>query len=90
MVELGRAAGAAARVLLLVAALVRLARRSPPAASDDNRNKPAPAGADQRLRAVGASKVTASPGKFGAGPITLLVSNQSGASQHPHDRRARG
>jgi hypothetical protein len=30
---------------------------------------------------LGARKVTASPAKFGAGPITLLVANQSGASQ---------
>jgi hypothetical protein len=29
----------------------------------------------------GANRVTASPAKFGAGPITLLVSNQSSASQ---------
>jgi hypothetical protein len=27
------------------------------------------------------TRVTASPAKFGAGPITLLISNQSGASQ---------
>jgi hypothetical protein len=30
---------------------------------------------------LGANRVTASPAKFGAGPITLLVSNQSSASQ---------
>ena len=30
---------------------------------------------------IGDDKVTASPAKFGAGPITLLVANQSGASQ---------
>jgi hypothetical protein len=30
---------------------------------------------------IGTSRVTASPAKFGAGPIALLVSNQSGASQ---------
>jgi hypothetical protein len=30
---------------------------------------------------IGASKVSASPAKFGAGPITMLVANQSGASQ---------
>ena len=30
---------------------------------------------------VGARKLTVSPAKFGAGPITLLVANQSGASQ---------
>ena len=30
---------------------------------------------------LGARKVTVSPAQFGAGPITLLVANQSGASQ---------
>jgi hypothetical protein len=30
---------------------------------------------------LGARKVTVSPAKFGAGPITMLVANQSGASQ---------
>jgi hypothetical protein len=30
---------------------------------------------------VGTERVTASPAKIGAGPVTLLVSNQSGASQ---------
>jgi hypothetical protein len=30
---------------------------------------------------LGARKVTVSPDKFGAGPITLLLANQSGASQ---------
>jgi hypothetical protein len=30
---------------------------------------------------LGTKKVTVSPAKFGAGPITLLVANQSGASQ---------
>ena len=30
---------------------------------------------------IGEKRITASPDKFGAGPITLLVANQSGASQ---------
>ena len=30
---------------------------------------------------IGAERVTASPAEIGAGPVTLLVSNQSGASQ---------
>jgi hypothetical protein len=30
---------------------------------------------------LGARKVSVSPAKFGAGPITMLVANQSGASQ---------
>ena len=30
---------------------------------------------------IGGEKITASPAKFGAGPVTLLVANQSGAGQ---------
>ena len=30
---------------------------------------------------IGPKRVTASPDKFGAGPLTLLITNQSGASQ---------
>src|SRR6185295_11270873 len=30
---------------------------------------------------IGPKRVTASPDKFGAGPVTLLITNQSGASQ---------
>ena len=48
---------------------------------DDDRNAnrpPVPINVSVQL---GADKVTASPAKFGAGPITLLVANQSGASQ---------
>lgn len=47
----------------------------------DNRDKnrpPVPINVSVQL---GARTVTASPAKFGAGPITLLVANQSGASQ---------
>ena len=47
----------------------------------DNRNAnrpPVPINVSVQL---GAQKVTVSPDKFGAGPITLLVANQSGASQ---------
>jgi hypothetical protein len=47
----------------------------------DNRNAnrpPVPVNISVQL---GARKVTVSPAKFGAGPITLLVANQSGASQ---------
>jgi hypothetical protein len=47
----------------------------------DNRNAnrpPVPINVSVQL---GTKKVTASPAKFGAGPITLLVANQSGASQ---------
>ena len=30
---------------------------------------------------IGAKRVTSSPNEFGAGPVTLLITNQSGASQ---------
>ncbi len=30
---------------------------------------------------IGGDKITVSPAKFGAGPVTLLVANQSGAAQ---------
>src|SRR3954451_7444770 len=49
--------------------------------ADDNRDKnrpPVPINVSVQL---GARKVTVSPATFGAGPITLLVANQSGASQ---------
>jgi hypothetical protein len=48
---------------------------------DDNRDRnrpPVPLNVSVQL---GARKVSVSPAKFGAGPITLLVANQSGASQ---------
>ena len=49
--------------------------------SNDDRNAnrpPVPINVSVQL---GAQRVTVSPAKFGAGPITLLVANQSGASQ---------
>jgi hypothetical protein len=49
--------------------------------SSDDRNAnrpPVPLNISVQL---GARKVSVSPAKFGAGPITVLVSNQSGASQ---------
>jgi hypothetical protein len=48
---------------------------------DDNRDKDRPAVPINISVQLGARKVTVSPAKFGAGPITLLVANQSGASQ---------
>ena len=48
---------------------------------DDNRNKTRPPVPINISVELGANRVTASPAKFGAGPITLLVSNQSTASQ---------
>ena len=54
----------------------------------DNRNQNRPPVPINISVQLGPKKVTASPAKFGAGPITLLVANQSGASQIAHDRRA--
>jgi hypothetical protein len=47
----------------------------------DNRNANRPPVPINISVQVGTKKVTASPAKFGAGPITLIVANQSGASQ---------
>jgi hypothetical protein len=47
----------------------------------DNRNANRPPVPINISVQLGPKKVTASPQKFGAGPITLLVANQSGASQ---------
>ena len=47
----------------------------------DNRNQNRPPVQINVSVQIGTNKVTASPAKFGAGPITLLVANQSGASQ---------
>jgi hypothetical protein len=47
----------------------------------DNRNQNRPPVPINVSVQIGTNKVTASPAKFGAGPITLLVANQSGASQ---------
>jgi hypothetical protein len=49
--------------------------------SSDNRNENRPPVPINVSVQVGANKVTVSPAKFGAGPITMLVANQSGASQ---------
>jgi hypothetical protein len=49
--------------------------------SNDNRNQNRPPVPINISVQLGARKVTVSPAKFGAGPITLLVANQSGASQ---------
>jgi hypothetical protein len=47
----------------------------------DNRNANRPPVPINISVQLGTKKVTASPAKFGAGPITMLVANQSGASQ---------
>jgi hypothetical protein len=48
---------------------------------DDNRKANRPPVPINISVQLGARKVSVSPAKFGAGPITLLVANQSGASQ---------
>jgi hypothetical protein len=49
--------------------------------SSDDRNKDRPPVPINVSVQLGAQKVTVSPARFGAGPITMLVANQSGASQ---------
>jgi hypothetical protein len=66
---------ACALLLLVVAVTVGACGTS------DNRNKKRPPVPINVSVQVGPQKLTASPAKFGAGPITLLVANQSGASQ---------
>jgi len=69
----------AKRALALVLGLLALVLAA--CGESDNRNQnrpPVPINVSVQL---GPKKVTASPAKFGAGPITLLVANQSGASQ---------
>jgi hypothetical protein len=48
---------------------------------DDERSKVRPPVPINISVQMGANRVTASPAKFGAGPIALIVNNQSGASQ---------
>jgi hypothetical protein len=49
--------------------------------SSDDRDKDRPPVPINISVQLGAQKVTVSPARFGAGPITMLVANQSGASQ---------
>jgi hypothetical protein len=72
---------AARRKLLHVSVLGVLAFTLFACGGSDDRNANRPPVPINVSVQVGSSKVTASPTKFGAGPITLLVANQSGASQ---------
>lgn len=77
--ESGRTRSAAA---LLAAVLAGLALTvSACGSGSDNRNKVRPPVPINISVQLSPSRVSASPAKFGAGPITLLISNQSGASQ---------
>jgi hypothetical protein len=66
-----------APVLLLLAVAVTIGA----CGGSDNRNRNRPPVPINVSVQIGPQKVTVSPAKFGAGPITLLVANQSGASQ---------
>jgi hypothetical protein len=69
-------------VVVLAAALCVLALvLSACGGGNDNRNEKRPPVPINISVELGANRVTATPAKFGAGPIALLVSNQSAASQ---------
>jgi hypothetical protein len=73
---------AALKRLLVALAVVALAVVAAGCGSDDEARSeerpPVPLNISVHLDAEG---ITASPAKFGAGPLTLLIANQSGASQ---------
>lgn|SRR5262245_49513096 len=71
--------GALRAALVLASASLVLAATS--CGGSDNRNANRPPVPINISVQLGTQKVTASPAKFGAGPITMLVANQSGASQ---------
>jgi hypothetical protein len=48
---------------------------------DDYRNRPRPPAPINITAAVSSRAVSVSPAEFGAGPIVLIVTNQTGASQ---------
>jgi hypothetical protein len=67
------------RALALALGLLTITLAACGESDDRNKNRPpVPINVSVQL---GSKKVTVSPAKFGAGPITLLVANQSGASQ---------
>ena len=68
------------RSAALVAVLVALALASC-GGDDEARSEQRPPVPINVSVLIGADKITASPAKFGAGPVTLLVANQSGAAQ---------
>jgi hypothetical protein len=76
-----RIGGQQGRRRLPALALCALAVTLGACGSSDDRNENRPPVPINVSVQVGAQKVTVSPAKFGAGPITLLVANQSGASQ---------
>jgi hypothetical protein len=47
----------------------------------DYRNKPRPPSPISVSAAIDAKRVRVSPGRFGAGPVVFLISNQSGSAQ---------
>jgi len=77
--SVSRARGrSAALVALLVVALVALAGCGGGDEARSEQRPPVPINVSVLL---GGDHITASPAKFGAGPVTLLIANQSGAAQ---------
>jgi hypothetical protein len=70
-----------ARVVLAAALVGLVLTLSACGSNSDDRNQPRPPVPINISVELSPTRVTASPAKFGAGPITLLISNQSGASQ---------
>lgn len=79
----GPRAGAAAliRALAAVAAVSVVVVASGCGSDDEARSEERPPAPINISVNLDEERITASPEKFGAGPITLLVANQSGASQ---------
>jgi hypothetical protein len=48
---------------------------------DDYANKPRPASPINVTAAISTKKISLSPKKFGAGPVVIIVSNQTGSEQ---------
>ena len=69
------------RVLATVAALALAAVATGCGGNDEARSEERPPVPINISVSLNQERVTASPDKFGAGPITLLIANQSGASQ---------
>ena len=79
----GPRAGVAAliRALAAVTAVTVAVLASGCGSDDEARSEQRPAVPINISISLDEERITASPAEFGAGPITLLVSNQSGASQ---------
>ena len=77
--SISRARGrSAALVALLVVAMLAVAGCGGDDEARSQQRPPVPINVSVLL---GGQKITVSPAKFGAGPVTLLIANQSGAAQ---------